>query len=515
MPPHVKRLTDTEHSTCRHSPLARRNPCAWARSFGVLAMLLAWPACLCPVALCADAWDELPCATNVVLLAGGQGGFSQRELAAMASRVAAGLTEATAGCCAASVTEAPPHLLARTYQGLESNDWVQAAQQSLIDKQVEKLLLVLLLPEATGWRIQMQEWDRHAGLGPLAEAHATRRSLIVPTVLRHIVEVVQLTAQLTMIGPGEAVIRLRCGRRPATEAQTQPAPGTLFRLCQPADASPHVPPYHPTLPPPPEVLLRVEACAEGTARCSVLRAQPSAPLPQGTYYAARLTTRWPSTKLYLVNSDGRPLAAFEAMVQYASGATQRLDKTASDGSIDVLRTSEPWCWVELRHGQVVLARLPCVAGWQAAAVWRVPLGDTHFEALAMLESLELEVEEAVLHRALLLARAQQALARGSLDEADRLLRELRAQPTAAAIKRRIDQQMRQISTSDPAGQDALRRMFADLSATVERHLDASAIDALADSLQQARNPPPPPGEQGGQPAAPPAPPEAGQTPGPG
>lgn len=133
----------------------------------------------------------------------------------------------------------------------------------------------------------------------------------------------------------------------------------------------------------------------------------------------------------------------------------------------------------------------------------------------MLESLELEVEEAVLHRALLLARAQQALARGSLDEADRLLRELRAQPTASAIKRRIDQQMRQISTSDPAGQDALRRMFADLSATVERHLDASAIDALADSLQQARNPPPPPGEQGGQPAAPPAPPEAGQTPGPG
>lgn len=468
---------------------------------GALGCLAAVVLALNPAICRSEDWDELPCVAKVAVVAPGEAGFTNEELSALASRVAAGLEQANGGCCAAVASEPAPALSWRVARGLQHSRWSELASASL-DKGSDKLVLVVVRRAPSGWRIEAQEWDRYAGLGPLGIAVAARRAAILPAARQLVVEVVQPIARVTMLSPTEAVIRLRGGRRPVPEAAAVAAPGVLFRLCRRdqtgGSASQGVRAVGLA---PPEVLLRVEEYAEGTARCSVLRAQPHAAFLEGTYYAARMAPLAAQTVLRFSNAEGKPLAAFEVFVQASAGPYQPAGTTGEDGSIDLTRHLGPWCWVELRHGQVVLARLPIVPGWQEAADWRLPIGDAQLEALAILEGLEVELEEGVVRRAMLLARGQQAVASGRFEEAERALQELRAQPLAIAFKRKIDEQLRTISAADPAWQDALRRMFAELSQAADRHLSAAAVDALTEALDRARNPPPvEPASQGEQPA---------------
>lgn len=449
-----------------------------------------------------DEWDEVPSQTRVMVVAAGQAGFSRAELAVMAGQAAAGLEQVSGGACAAAAAEADPAIALRVSRSVAYGDWSElAARKGSLPKNVEKLVLVALYYEPTGWRIEAQEWDRYAGLGPPAATRVLRRAAIVPTIRQLVADVVQQIAQVMALSPTEAVIRLRGGRILAADAPATIVPGTIFRLCRPETSSrtrqqtggrgAQVPP---------EVLLRVTEYSEGTARCSVLRAQPHALFPQGPYYAARVSPRAEGTTLQFVSSDGPPLAGFDVFVQSSEGKEVPLQRTAGDGSVYLPRQLGP-AWVELRYAELVIARLPCVPGWQETAVWRLPIGEAQLEALGMLEALEAELEEQVVRHAMLLARGQRALASGNLDEADRLLKELRTLPSAAAFKQRIDQQLRQVSAADPAWQQALRRMFTELSAAADRHLDKSAIDSLADALEKARNPPAAtPGAPSGQPA---------------
>ncbi len=449
-----------------------------------------------------DDWDELPSQTRVMVVAAGQVGFSHDELTMMADQAAASLEQAAGGACAAVSTQAEPALALRVARGLAHSDWIElAARQDALAKGVEKLVLVALYHEPTGWRVEAQEWDRYAGLGPAAAARVLRRAAIVPAIRHLVADVVQQIAQVAALSPNEAVIRLRGGRIAAADAQAVLVPGTIFRLCRPENGPGSMQRAGRTLAQaPPEVLLHVVECNEGTARCSVLRAQPHALFPQGPYYAARVSPRAEGTKLTFVSGDGPPLAGFDVLVQAGAGTTEPLQKTADDGSVYLPRQLGP-SWVELRYSQVVLARLPCVPGWQESAVWQLAIGEAQLEALGMLEALEAELEEQVVRHAMLLARGQRALTGGSLDEADRVLKELRALPSAAVLKRRIDQQLRQVLATDPAWQEALRRMFAELSAAADRHLDAAAVDALAEALDRARHPPAAePGAPGAQPA---------------
>lgn len=450
-----------------------------------------------------DDWDELPTQTRVMVVAAGHVGFSRAELTMMASQAAAGLEQAAGGAYAAIATPAEPAFALRVSRSLEYSDWIElAARHESLAKDVEKLVLVALYHEPTGWRIEAQEWDRYAGLGSPAATLALRRAAIVPAIRQLVADVVQQIAMVTALGPTEAVIRLRGGRISAADTQAVLVPGAMFRLCRPETGSGTMQQAgHTFAQVPPEVLLRVTECIEGTARCSVLRAQPHALFPQGAYYAARISPRAEGTTLQFVSRDGPPLAGFDVLVESGAGTYEPLQRTADDGSVYLPRQLGP-SWVELRYAQVVLARLPCVPGWQESAIWRLAIGEAQLEALGMLEALEAELEEQVVRHAMLLARGQRALAGGSLDEADRVLKELRTLPSTAAFKRRIDQQLRQVSSADPAWQEAVRRMFAELSAAVDRHLDAAAIDALADALNKARKPPAAEsGTQGAQPAS--------------
>ncbi|GIW90682.1 MAG: hypothetical protein KatS3mg109_1114 [Pirellulaceae bacterium] len=198
---------------------------------------------------------------------------------------------------------------------------------------------------------------------------------------------------------------------------------------------------------------------------------------------------WPETQLVLRSRDEseRPLAGYDIYAKDpATEQTEYLGQTDWRGQITIKPHEGRVRVLYVRSGGMLLARLPLLPGQTPVAVGRLTDDAKRLQAEALVRSLQAAVIDLIAQRELFAARIRFLIREKNLDEAQRVLDQLRALPTVTDIRQRIDRGRQETNTDNPKIQAIIDKMFVDIQQFVVQRLDPRLIDRLAVELAQAQ-----------------------------
>ena len=188
--------------------------------------------------------------------------------------------------------------------------------------------------------------------------------------------------------------------------------------------------------------------------------------------------------------EPQPLAGYEIFSQSPSSSEmQRLGLTDRDGRLPISPNADPLRVLYVKHGSRLLARLPIVPGQADIANVALVDDDPRLRVEGQLLGLEETLVDLVARREMLLARIHTRLDEDDADGAAQLLAELRRLPTREQFAQRIAQlEQRTNSSSDPALQAEIARLFDRTKALLGKYLDVRRISEVQTLVDRAKEP---------------------------
>jgi len=378
--------------------------------------------------------------------------------------------------------------------------------EAWIRSDCDKLFLLRVDPAIDGWRVRAREWDAATWcLGPVVGCPVRQPAKLRDAALQMVFGAFRPLARIERVEAGEegqrAVLRLRAAGLPAHDSDLHRArTGQLFcpmirlhdregRLRRDEDGNPIVPQAVPW------TFLEVERVEEGALTCRVqsgLRS-PLSGSRRGRVerLALAIVPRQAATRLTVVSrrDPHEPIPGYEVFVQKpGEKATRLLGRTDRAGSIDVGPTEEPLAFLLVRSGQQLLARLPVAAGFAAELTAYVPDDTQRLEAEAFVTAVQEQLVDTVTRRQVLLSRAEAQLEAGRTDEAKQLLAQVYQLPDRATLHRRLVTRQARLRAPDPHVQRQVETLFGDTAKLLDRHLDPSPVEALAQAIAKQSRP---------------------------
>ena len=169
-----------------------------------------------------------------------------------------------------------------------------------------------------------------------------------------------------------------------------------------------------------------------------------------------------------------------------SPATEWLGRTDREGCLTVAPGGTLPRLLVIKHGGILLARLPVVPGLEPTLDAQVADDDQRLEAEGYVSGLQDELIDLVTRRQLLLVRARKKLSENDLDEANALTQQLLQLKTREQFGRELAQAKEKTVTRDKAVQQQIDAMFTQVHKLLAQYLDPKPVDDLVDQLARAR-----------------------------
>ena len=194
--------------------------------------------------------------------------------------------------------------------------------------------------------------------------------------------------------------------------------------------------------------------------------------------------------------SSRPLPGYEIYSHPAdSPKTTLLGLTDGRGELTVPADAGPVRVLLVKHGGETMARLPIMPGLAPAMQAEVPDDDARLAAEGQVTGLQENLVELVANRAVLMFRVRARIKDGKLDEAKRLMEELRKLGRQDELSLLIDLRKRASVSEDQRMQKKIDRLFEDTREIVNKFLNQADVDKLETELERAlRGEAPPPEE---------------------
>jgi len=439
----------------------------------------------------ASVWELTPYQVQVLLVAG----RSPQLTPEFNARLAADLLDRGKAVIGApwdmTLADCPEAVRRGLLAGLESVDVQLLPEKSLA---CDKVMLLLVAPGESGYTVMARELDVrtqtwNAPIRAIAAQPGKLRDAAFAAICRAFAPLARISAVNTE--SKLVTLRLRAAGLPTRDAEfAAVAAGDLFLpVVRYNDREGNVSRINVV----PWTFLTVDQAAEASLECRIHTGLRS-PLTGRTRgrverLAVGIVPPRAPTRLILRSraESGRALCGYDVYNQAInSPETEFVGRTDREGSL-MIAPGEPMLrQLLVKHGGILLARLPAVPGLQPELEAVVADDDQRLEAEGYLSGLQDELVDLVTRRQLLLIRAQARLAAGKLDEADELLREIRLLKTRDEFHRELAQEQQRVFADDPAVQRQIDAMFATTQKLLAQYLDPKPVDDLTDELAKAR-----------------------------
>lgn len=374
---------------------------------------------------------------------------------------------------------------------LESVEIEALPKESL---QGDKVILLAVVPLATGFDVIARELDVHTRTWSApARQTAWQAGKLRDAAFRALC---RSFAPLTRVGSVDmendsVTLRVRAAALPTRDTEfTAVRPGDLFLPIvryNDRDGNPK------RINAVPWTFLTVDSVLEATLQCRIetgLRS-PLTGRMRGRVERLALAVVPPHEPTRLVlksRTDAeRVLAGYDVYEKsLQSASTEFLGRTDREGSI-TLAPGEPLLRILLvKHGGLLLAKLPVVPGLEPQVDASIPDDDQRLAAEGYLTGLQDDLVDLVTRRELLLVQTRARLAAGELDEAERLLSELQRLRTRDEFSRELAQEQQKAFADDKGVQQQIDAMFESTQKLLGQYLDPKPIEELTDELAKAR-----------------------------
>jgi hypothetical protein len=373
-----------------------------------------------------------------------------------------------------SLTRVPADAAAAADNFLHAGDGESPASELVGLPEVaaaEKLLVLAIAPTFGGWRLDCREfdlaWNRS---GPVVSRTIPHSASLAGSAAILAADAFCAQAQVVEGQGGAAAIRVR-GRFPASDGA---AP--IFAVLDASDGA--------------DTGFRLEVAEreEGFARCSVAGpddAELRADGQTAPWRAVRIPDTGAATTIVLApaepaGAESVSLAGFAVLLSNGQGNEPLfVGRTNVRGECRLPAGIRGLRQVSIAHAGLAIATFPLVVGEVARRV--TPLAATA-EMLANAEAcqaLETSLFDLATARSVLAARIRAAIQGARLDDARKLLAELRTLPAAAAMAARIAEEIARIPTASNFATRRLRQRFDTLEKVAKKQLDAALVDTLA------------------------------------
>jgi len=389
--------------------------------------------------------------------------------------------------------------------------------------QFDKVMLLAVLPATTGYQVVACELDVQTRTwNTPVRVTAWQAAKLRDAAFLAVREAFAPLGQVASVDDDKKLVTLRlraAGLPPRDKAFVPATPGDLFQpVVRHEDREGKLKGIVPI----PWTFLRVRRVVQAAVECSLhtgLRS-PLSGRRRGRWEQLALAVVPPdrSTRLTLTSraDSEKLLAGYDIYVQSPeSAATELLGRTDRTGSVIIRPGEDPLRLLLVRHGGMLLARLPTVPGmleWpklkqkEPITSWRVarspislgkedkeeqlyaeiPNDDQRLAAEGFILGLQEDLVDLVTRREVLVAQARARLKAKKVDEADTLIRQLQQLKTRDEFARELDQQKDKIYSDDDMIQRQIDSMFDNTQKLLKEYLDPKVIEELGDELARAR-----------------------------
>ena len=189
-----------------------------------------------------------------------------------------------------------------------------------------------------------------------------------------------------------------------------------------------------------------------------------------------------------------------AAIAQAVAPTPPVDKEPSEllgytdwrGAADIPSNQGQLRILYVKNGGQLLARLPMVPGFLDVAVAQVPDDAPRLTAEGFVRGIQGQLMDLEAQRQILASRIRTRISEGNLDDAEKMLDQLRLLPTRNDLLRQVDLQIEQQPPSpNKTVQDKIVKLYASLREVLAKYLNPNLNNDLLRQLNQARAAPPP------------------------
>lgn len=359
-----------------------------------------------------------------------------------------------------------------------------------LESGVDKWFIAIVSHAGSDWRLNVRELDvRTHQWGPAVGRQCVQHELLHSLAWHAIAEAFQPLALVDSVAEDEVRLRFRAAGLAETPAHpVLPRKGDtlrpLMRLSS-RDGKAQVVPVSWTL-----LQVTEVGGVAVTARMFSGYRNPLSGRSRGQMQTLALLTRprHQGTRLSLVShTDGTPLPGYEVMAQSPlAGALQPLGHSDGQGRITIAPAADALRLLVVKHGDEILARVPIVPGFDADAKLELPDDRKRLEAEGLTIGLQEQVVDLVARRQSLLVAIRQAMSADRLDEAERLLKQLRQLPTDGPLRAELRNHRLRLQTGDAYVQTKITRLFNDTEQVLNTYFDSREIDQVERELAHKR-----------------------------
>ena len=394
-----------------------------------------------------------------------------------------GLESAAAGALGAvwelSVAEAEPSLRLTLLRGLESLT-LDDVPSALLSEVFDKTLLLVVKSDVAGVRIETREVDiATRQLGVVESRLVFQFELLGDEVFAALRAAFEPLARVDKVDGDTVELSIRAGALPSPDAAPLIAVGKVFQpvVRRTTRKGPQIAAV-------PWTFLTVKSIKEGRASCRVqtgLRSPVSGRSGRLDSLAIGVEASERPTRLELVSRDKPPkrLSGYEVLSYLPpEKATTLVGRTDISGGLDLALDSPAVHMLLVRHGTVILARLPILPGLSPTLVAELSDDDPRLEAEGFVTGWQEGFVDLLARRQVLATQVRAGISAGKLDEARKLLDELKylVQPEQLALDLRMRRQ--KLAPADAQTSAHIDRLFSDTQEAVKRFLDVRDVAEL-------------------------------------
>jgi hypothetical protein len=389
----------------------------------------------------------------------------------------------------ASVVSAPAAI---GRQMLAGNDTPAVEKLPKNVEKLDKLILLTIAASAGGYQVRARELDvRTRTWNTPAVRLVGQAAGLLEASERAVREAFAPLALIASADRKTAVLRLRASRLPSGPRALAPvSPGDVF---QPVIRKNDHEGRLAALAAIPFTFFAVEKVSEKDVQCAVHSGMrnPMTEKRRGRIEQLAIGIIPPHQPTTLtLQSRGNPqqvLAGYDVYVYSpGSAASELLGRSDRQGSLVVPPAKEPLRVLLVRSGDQALARLPIVPGRVPQITAPIPDDDQRLAAEGFLNGWQEELVDLVTRREVLLIQARARLEEKRVDEAAKLLDQVRSLKTREVFSRELADAQRKTVSPDPGIQTKIDALFALTQKLLQQHLDPAAVEKLADAIRAAR-----------------------------
>jgi hypothetical protein len=212
-------------------------------------------------------------------------------------------------------------------------------------------------------------------------------------------------------------------------------------------------------------------------------------------YALAAPPRYDQTKVVIQarplspDEPPQPLAGYEVHERLL-GAEDLTFVARTDwrGLVEIGKADQPLRVLYVKNGNRVLARFPIVPGLARRVEVNVPNDDRRLEVEGFVSGLQSKIMDLVVAREVLALRIRKRIEAKKFEEAEALMRELRALPTREQLEAELNREeaRQRLLSADRVTQAQINKLFTETRALIAQHLDLTLVQTVAQELARAQ-----------------------------